>query len=71
MKISDLFTNLDRFGVPVRFNFKGKTVHKTCWGGLLTFISIIILLLFGIEKTILMARNQNHLTSVYTDKHYP
>ena len=31
-------TTMDRFGVPVTINYKGKDRHKSCLGGFLTIV---------------------------------
>jgi hypothetical protein len=56
MKLGEFFLKLDRYGTPISFNYKGKVSHKTLFGGIMTFLSILILLIFGIEKTIFIAR---------------
>jgi hypothetical protein len=64
--MSESVRKIDMFGQPVSVNFKGETMYGTPFGGVITFLSIIITMIYTFERGVSMVLGSDPTTHYNT-----
>ena len=58
MKIKSLLKTIDIYGITFSFKYKDKEKYKTCLGGLIVLLFLILVLIVGIYYLIPFAKGK-------------
>ena len=59
VKLSDVIRSADVYGQTVSVNFNGDTSYKSTFGGILSILSLVIVVLFGVERGLEVKNGQS------------